>query len=243
MALRRFSVMNVGVLEYGRCLELQKLLLERRMLEQVNDTLVLVQHHPPVYTVGKRRAVGESEILWSSSELQSHGVVVHRIDRGGEVTWHGLGQITGYPIFHAKALHSALCTEPSTGFVPWWVGTLEKALLRTLAHHGVMDAGISSSFPGVWVGKRQDRKIAAIGLQIKRGFSMHGFALNVCPDLSFYRGIIACGLATKGVTSMAAELGKPALTVDEVLPTLVRSFELELSACSEQTSSASWNVP
>ena len=113
---------------------------------------------------------------------------------------------------------------PPTQFSYWWVNRLQDVLMNTIRAHGIPKYGLTEDV-GIWVGDDLDRKVAALGLQLRQGCSMHGFALNVNPDLTFYDGIVPCGLKDKGVTSIAREVARPDLTVDDVIPTVVREFE------------------
>lgn len=171
------------------------------------DTLLLVEH-PHVYTLGRRGQ--ERDILVDASELARLGVEVHHTDRGGEVTYHGPGQLVGYPILN---LHR-------WGGGPLkYVRALERVLIETLAEFGV--SAESEGHPtGVWV---EDRKIAAIGVKVSRRVTTHGFALNVCPDLSYFDHIVPCGMPESRVTSLSLELGRE-VAVGEVAPALVEQF-------------------
>eukprot|EP00996_Jenningsia_fusiforme_P002704 NODE_3525_length_961_cov_26.441886_g3237_i0.p1 GENE.NODE_3525_length_961_cov_26.441886_g3237_i0~~NODE_3525_length_961_cov_26.441886_g3237_i0.p1 ORF type:complete len:267 (-),score=36.57 NODE_3525_length_961_cov_26.441886_g3237_i0:32-832(-) len=255
----RILVRYLGNAEYGRCLALQQSLLARRIAGTIPDTLLLVQHDPPVFTMGKRER--GRDVLWSKQQCFERGVEVHKIDRGGEMTWHGSGQIVGYPIFNAqslyerqrstRAVHQQAAGQPSRQpFVPWWVDRINSAMISTAVAHGV-DCGLTEDV-GVWAGPLRDRKIGAVGIQLSKGCSMHGFALNVCPDLRFYEGIVPCGLPTKGVSSLAAELTEhpgsgtydhpSAISVALVLPTLVSSFAAEFgSEVLYEANSNHWN--
>ncbi len=171
------------------------------------DTLLLVEH-PHVYTLGRRGQ--ESDILIDRAELAQLGVEVHHTDRGGEVTYHGPGQLVGYPILNLRRWGGGPLR---------YVRALERVLIEMLAEFGVRAE--SEGHPtGVWVG---DRKIAAIGVKVSRRVTTHGFALNVCPDLSYFDHIIPCGMPDAGVTSLSIEVGRT-VTVSEVVPVLVERF-------------------
>jgi len=226
MVRPQFLVRRLGRMPYLPCLNLQLQLLEQRLAGQGQDTLLLVEH-PHVYTIGKREKQGD--ILWTPAELAARGVAVHKVDRGGQVTYHGPGQLVGYPIFHAARLHEMLTDSPEgSKFSYWWVERLQSALIATVAAHGVPECGVTKDV-GIWVGPQRDRKIAALGLQLKQGCSMHGFALNVNPDLSYFSGIVPCGLADKFVTSLAAET-RTNVTIEDVIPTVVARLEAEFQA-------------
>ena len=164
--------------------------LQQRIAQSVRDggnpTLILLEH-PPTYTLGVR---GKSEhLLLSEAALRSRGAEVHRIDRGGDVTFHGPGQLVTYPIINIRSHGYGAST---------YVRMLEATLIDVLARCGIA-AARSKRNPGVWVG---EAKIAAIGVRVSRGVTTHGFALNVNTDLAYFQHIIPCGLVGAGVTSM-----------------------------------------
>jgi lipoyl(octanoyl) transferase len=186
----KLVVLDLGAREYEPVLSLQKRLAERRRRGKVPDTLILVEHDP-VYTLG--RNADEANILLSKREMQRRKIKVFRTERGGDVTYHGPGQLVGYPIVYL---------EPGTKGPVWFVSSIEKVLVETLAGFG-LDAGTDSGHRGVWVG---EDKIGAIGVSIAGRVTMHGFALNVTTDLSAYGGIVPCGIRDRGVTSMQSLL-------------------------------------
>jgi lipoyl(octanoyl) transferase len=205
-AVRQLSVSRLGLVPYQEALALQTDLHERRARHDIPDMLVLVEH-PHVYTIGRRGS--PDEILWDAGELARRGIEVVEADRGGQVTYHGPGQLVGYPIVDLG---------PGADLVAY-VRRLEDVLVTTLDRFGLR-AGRDVGNTGVWIG---DRKIGAIGVRVTRGVTKHGFALNVSTDLSYFAGIIPCGITTKGVTSMGAELGDaPAL--DTVAAVLTEEF-------------------
>ena len=183
--------------------------LEQRVEDPENnpDRLILVEHDP-VYTLGKYAS--ECDIVFTDAERQQHGIAIERTDRGGQVTYHGPGQITGYPIVR-------LSRKRGTG-VAWYVDRLEEMLIRTLCHFG-LSGGRDAINPGVWIGKD---KVAAIGVRVRRQVTMHGFALNVRTQLAHYDGIVPCGIKARGVTSMHHHL--PGIRVTDVQPVLVDAF-------------------
>jgi lipoate-protein ligase B len=173
------------------------------------QVLALVEHHP-VYTMGRR--ADPAHLLEDEASLRARGAEVHWIDRGGDVTWHGPGQLTGYPILDLRCVGRDLHA---------YVDALESLLIDLAATYGVV-AGRAAGRPGIWVG---DAKLAAIGIKVARGWvSYHGFALNVDPDLRWFDPIVPCGLHGCGVTSLARLLGRP-VAVDEVADRLVPLFE------------------
>lgn len=185
------QVMDVGLRPYGPVMALQDQLVAERFRDAIPDTLILVEHEP-VYTLGRRAP--EAHIVATAGERNRMGIDVVHTTRGGDVTYHGPGQLVGYPIVHLG--------HRGAGAV-WYVGRIEQVLIDTLATFGVA-AGLDAVNRGVWVGRE---KIAAIGVRISRQITQHGFALNVRPDMSHYAGIVPCGLHERGVTSLH-KLGK-----------------------------------
>jgi lipoate-protein ligase B len=186
-------VLNLGVEPYEWAWELQHRLVEARQKGQLDDILILLEHEP-VITLG--RTGDESHILASAEELRRAGIVVHRVERGGDVTYHGPGQLVGYPILSLEAHHLGVSD---------FMHALEEVLIRTLHDFG-LPAYRREGMIGVWVG---ESKIAALGARVERGVTYHGFALNVAPNLEHFALIIPCGLVGASVTSMERELGKP----------------------------------
>ena len=185
--LLNLAVRDVGRMAYGAALGLQERLVEDRRAERIPDTLVLVEH-PPVITLG--RSASDADILLSRSELNRLGVEVHRVTRGGEATYHGPGQLVGYPIVNLYAHQRKL---------KLFVDRMEEVFVRLLGEHYGIAAGRDDRHRGVWVG---DRKITAIGISVVRSITMHGFAFNVAPDLSHFGWIVPCGITDRGVTSL-----------------------------------------
>jgi lipoate-protein ligase B len=185
-----------GLVDYGKALQCQEQLHAARVAGCVPDTILLVEHNS-VYTLGRNADV--SNILLDAAELEQRGIQVHKIGRGGQVTYHGPGQLVGYPIVSVRALGAA-----------GYVSLLEQVLISVLGDYGI-EARTDPINRGVWVG--QD-KLAAIGVRISRGVAMHGFALNVSPDLGDYAGIVPCGIVGRGVTSMERLMCN--VTLDEV---------------------------
>ena len=184
------------------------------------DTLLLVEH-PHVYTLGRRGQ--EEDILIDAAELARLGVEVHHTDRGGEVTYHGPGQLVGYPILNLRRWGGGPLK---------YVRSLERVLIETLAEFGIRAE--SEGHPtGVWVG---DRKIAAIGVKVSRRVTTHGFALNVCSDLSYFDHIVPCGMSDAGVTSLSIEIGRN-VTVSDVVPMIVEKFAWVFGLRIKQSSS------
>ena len=179
-------VEDLGRRGYEAVFALQERLVVERRNEEIIDTLLLVEHDP-VYTLG--RNAKEENIVADMSELTERGIDVVQSSRGGDVTYHGPGQLVGYPIIDLKVQNEGPV---------WYVGKLETVIIAVLKEFGI-EGSTDSKNRGVWVG---NEKIAAIGVRIKRHVTMHGFSLNVCPDLKDYSGIVPCGIVDKGVTSM-----------------------------------------
>jgi lipoyl(octanoyl) transferase len=190
---RTLDVRRLGVVPYGDALELQRSLVDDRRAGRIGDTLLLLEH-PHVITLGVRG--GRSHVLASAGTLAARGVEIHETGRGGDVTYHGPGQIVGYPI---------LDLNPDRRDVHQYVRDLEEVLIRTAADFGIA-SGRVSGLTGVWVG---DEKLAAIGVRIARWITSHGFALNVTTNLDYFDLIVPCGIADRGVTSMSRLLGHP----------------------------------
>jgi lipoyl(octanoyl) transferase len=187
-------VRRLGLVAYPDALALQRTLVDERRAGRISDTLVFVEH-PHVLTLGVRGDGGRSHILAPQDVLASRGVEVHETGRGGDVTYHGPGQLVGYPILDLK---------PDRCDVHRYVRDLEEVLIRTAADYGVT-AGRVQGLTGVWVGRE---KLAAIGVRIARWITSHGFALNVSTDLDYFRLIVPCGIADRGVTSLERLLGR-----------------------------------
>jgi lipoate-protein ligase B len=183
---------SLGVVPYARGLELQRQLWQLRVGGEIPDTLLLLEH-PPVLTLGKSGEV--SSLLVSESELAKRRIELHRVERGGDITFHGPGQLVGYPFMHLK--------EGLVG-VRQFVARLEQALVVAAAGLGVK-AGTRPGFVGVWCG---DRKLVSIGIAVKRWVTFHGFALNVSTDLSQFSIIHPCGLERVKMTSIKKEGGQ-----------------------------------
>jgi lipoyl(octanoyl) transferase len=180
---------------YGEALALQRSLVEDRRANRIPDTLLLVEH-PHVLTLGVRGDGGRSHILATADALASRGVEVHETGRGGDITYHGPGQLVGYPIIDLK---------PDRCDVHRYVRDLEDVLIRTASDYGVA-AGRVEGLTGVWVGRE---KLAAIGVRIARWITSHGFAFNVSTDLDYFTLIVPCGVADRGVTSLTRLTGRP----------------------------------
>lgn len=210
------EVIQAGCVPYQQAWDWQNQLAEARGRSEVPDCLLLLEH-PHTYTLG---TVGhESNLLLSPDELKLRGITVFRVDRGGDVTYHGPGQMVGYPILQLPRGSETLRTD-----VIGYVRNIEQVIICTLADYGVSGRTIPG-LTGVWVETAgKDFKICAIGVRINvRAVTKHGFALNLNTDLTYFGGIVPCGIRDKGVTSLAELLGKP---IDEsaVVVRLVKHF-------------------
>ena len=219
MTGRTLTVHRLGRVEYEDGLKLQALFERARKENLVGDVLLLLEH-PPVLTLG--RGASRADVLAGPELLEARGVEVHETNRGGEVTYHGPGQIVGYPI---------LDLAPDRKDVRRHVRSVEEGMIRALAEHGI-EAGRIPRWPGVWVGSEaagDARKIGAVGVHIARWVTTHGFALNVNSALEDFELIIPCGIREAGVTSMEQELGRP-VDVAAVEDSLARAFGSVLEA-------------
>jgi len=200
-------VLHAGRTDYARCWSLQRSLLERRLAGVLPDLLLLTEHDH-VYTIGA--AGGEDHLLWRRDQRAERGVAVVRTDRGGDITYHGPGQLVAYPIIDLHGFYLDLHR---------YLRDLEETVLRTIRRFGIRGERLPG-YTGVWVA---GEKICAIGVRSRRWVTMHGLALNVNTDLSFYGGIIPCGIFERGVTSMREVLGQPA-DLREVGASLAEEF-------------------
>ena len=216
----RCEVVRAGVVEYFQAWELQKALAWEVHQGTQPSTLLLLEH-PPVYTIGRRGS--RDHVLLDDLQLHKLGVALHETDRGGQVTYHGPGQLVAYPVLDLR----------EWGGPVKYVRTLEQIVITTLADFGVPAHPVEGS-TGVWVGSE---KIAAIGVKISRGVSYHGLALNVNTDLSRFNHIIPCGIENRTVTSMERLLGDP-MDLDMVAYSLVYHFGREMGFRMLETGSS-----
>lgn len=209
----------LGPTDYARAWELQKVLVAAGNGGSHYDRLLLLEH-PPVYTLGRRGRI--ENLLLDEEARRREGIAVHWVDRGGDITYHGPGQLVGYPLLDLKRIYGA------RGFkrpdLHLYLREIEETLIRALQPFGI-HARRYNGYTGVWVDIDEGpRKIAAIGVKVSsKGISSHGFALNVCPNLSHFEGIIPCGIEEYGVTSMANVLQRP-ITVEELLSPVIDAF-------------------
>jgi lipoyl(octanoyl) transferase len=216
------NVLYLGLVDYEAALQLQHSLVNLRKQGRIADTLLLLEH-PPVITLG--RNAKKSNLLASPEMLAQRGVKLIESDRGGDITFHGPGQLVGYPIFDVRGFAVRSGQRKSLGAVEF-VRLLEEALVRACGYFAVPAARIPG-LTGVWVegARGEQAKIAAIGLHISRSVTSHGFAMNVNNDLDYFNLIVPCGLASRPVTSLAGEVRDPeSLKMEAVVHAVARSF-------------------
>jgi lipoate-protein ligase B len=218
-------VRDLGSIEYADAVRLQNELAEQRLLEEIPDTLLLLEH-PPVVTLGRRGTL--EDVYVSEADLKRRGIALESTTRGGLVTYHGPGQLVGYPIVKLRARGLT---------VPCYVRALEQSIIDALREIGIA-ARIDEGHVGVWTAAG---KIAAIGVAQRRGVTLHGFAVNLQPDLSHFALINPCGIGDLGVTSAQDILGSQVDTAD-FKRRIARTLEVQLHAVSCQRTSASWPV-
>lgn len=218
----RARVLDLGRMDYAECRALQINLLDQVSSEKEQDTLLFVEH-PPVYTLGAN--FHRENLPLPEAEYARLGVAIEPTDRGGDITYHGPGQLVAYPIFHlvrhGKDLHL-------------WLRNLEEVVIR-VAHDFGLDARRFPPHTGVWVA---DRKLCAIGIKVRRWTSMHGIALNCSNDLEPFQWIVPCGIRGYGVTSLSRELGRtvnPGEARDYLLRAFEAVFSLEFSTGASKT--------
>ena len=202
--INSYNILDLGKSDYKEAWELQKKLQLQRISGEINDQLLLVEHYP-VYTLGKN-APTEHLLINESDEIS-----IVQTDRGGNVTFHGPGQLVGYPILDLNNYRKS---------ITWYMRELEQLIINILKDYDI-EAERKKGLTGVWV---YDKKIAALGVRISRWVTMHGFSLNINPDLKYYQGIIPCGISQYGVTSMADILGDSAPEMSEMKNKLVSHF-------------------
>lgn len=207
-----------GRVDYEAAWDWQKRLVAERKADETLPGKLLLLEHPPTYTLGRNGRL--ENLLLSEEVLAKRGIGLFRIERGGDITYHGPGQLVGYPILNLRQVYNGF----GLGRVREYVADLESVLMEALARFGIIGR-CHPKHRGVWIETGDSlAKIAAIGVRISGGISSHGFALNVAPDLDFFSGIIPCGIKEYGVTSMAEQLGRE-VTIEEVLPCVTAAFE------------------
>jgi lipoate-protein ligase B len=209
MAERELWTVPLGQLDYVEALELQRSLARDRISGAIPQDILLLVEHPPVVTLG--RATKAKHLVASPEFLRSKGVEVFEVERGGDVTFHGPGQLVGYPIIdlkrHRQDLH-------------WYLRKIEEALINTLADYGIPGER-NTAFTGVWT---RGKKIASIGVHAREWVTWHGFALNVTTDLSYFELIVPCGIDGVVMTSIARELGLEEIAVQDVRDRVTAKF-------------------
>ena len=199
-----YNIIDLGISEFKDTWNLQKELQEKRILGEIEDQLILVEH-PAVYTLGKNAS--KEHIL-----KKKEGISVIQTDRGGNITFHGPGQLVGYPILDLNFYKRS---------ITWYMRELEQLMIDVLKEYGI-EGSTKKGLTGTWV---KDHKIAALGVRISRWVTMHGFSLNINPDLNYYQDIIPCGIQGYGVTSMAMIMGEEVPSMDEVKIKMVDYFK------------------
>jgi lipoyl(octanoyl) transferase len=199
-----YNIIDLGISEFKDTWNLQKELQEKRILGEIEDQLILVEH-PAVYTLGKNAS--KEHIL-----KRKEGVSVIQTDRGGNITFHGPGQLVGYPILDLNFYKRS---------ITWYMRELEQLMIDVLKEYGI-EGSTKKGLTGTWV---KDHKIAALGVRIRRWVTMHGFSLNISTDLRYYKDIIPCGIQEYGVTSMAMIMGEEVPSMDEVKIKMVDYFK------------------
>jgi lipoyl(octanoyl) transferase len=217
----QLEIQDLGKMAYEPALALQRTVQQKVIENRTTDALspfhlLLVEHDPPVITIS-RRATAREHLLATEKQLESSGVRVCDTDRGGDITYHGPGQLVGYPIFDLNALSLRL-----HGYMRF----LEGIVIEVLGHFG-LEGGRDDCSTGVWV---ENKKICAMGIRISRWVSMHGFALNVSPKMEHFNLIVPCGLTGRSVTSMQQILGEKCPSIDEVKKITTEKFQEAISS-------------
>ena len=197
------NILDLGLSDYNDTWKLQKKLQSKRILGEIEDHLLLVEH-PPVFTLGKNAS--KQHIINNSEDVS-----IIQTDRGGNITFHGPGQLVCYPILDLNHYKRS---------ITWYMRELEQLIIDVLGEYDIK-ASRKKGLTGTWV---KDKKIAALGVRISRWVTMHGFSLNINPDLNFYKNIIPCGIKEYGVTSMAKIMGNEVPSMDEVKTKMTKHF-------------------
>lgn len=209
---RRLTYCDLDFIDYKEAWDLQYYLHQQRAENNISDLLLLLEH-PNTYTLGKTAHI--ENLIGGKDFLERNKISVYNIDRGGDITYHGPGQIVGYPIINLTDWH-----QDSHKYLR----TLEEVIIKVCNEYG-LTAGRVDGYTGVWI---DDKKIAAIGIKISRWITMHGFAFNVNTNLDLFNGIIPCGISDKSVTSLQKELEKE-IPIDEVKEKLLHHFMNEFN--------------
>ncbi len=210
--MARIVAVDLGLLPYAQALEMQRAAAKARLSGELRDDVLLLVEHPPVVTLG--RAAQKAHVVVPQDLLATRGVEVFEVERGGDVTFHGPGQLVGYPIFdlrnHKQDLH-------------WYLRQLEESIIIALQAHDLV-AWRNAGFTGVWVGPERPRKIASIGVHARDWVTWHGFALNITTDLTFFELIVPCGIQNVEMTSLARETGRGDVSVVRALPDVANAL-------------------
>lgn len=207
MNTRKLTYCDLNFIGYNEAWELQHKLLQQRKDKKISDVFLMLEH-PHTYTLGK--TADKKNLVGSKEYLEENKISVFEIDRGGDITYHGPGQVVGYPIISLNDWHNDAHK---------YLRALEEVIILTCKEYG-LETGRKEKFTGVWI---ENRKIAAIGIKISNWISMHGFAFNINTDLNLFNGIIPCGISDKEVTSLAKELGRD-ISLPEVKEKLLKYF-------------------
>jgi lipoate-protein ligase B len=205
---RKLRYYNLNLLDYPKAWELQKQIHSLRVQNNIEDVLILLEH-PNTYTLGKTAHI--EHLIGDKNFIEQNNISIFNIDRGGDITYHGPGQLVGYPIINLSDWY-----QDSHKYLR----ALEEVIIKVCSDYG-LNAGRNDNFTGVWI---ENRKIAAIGIKISRWVTMHGFAFNVNTDLNLFNGIIPCGISDKAVTSLEKELNFH-ITIEEVKEKTLKYFE------------------
>jgi lipoate-protein ligase B len=216
-----FTHQWLGTINYQSAWDLQKKLVAERVADSTLPDQLLLLEHPPTYTLG--RSGKRENLIFTETQLQQENIEVYDVDRGGDITYHGPGQLVGYPILNLKRLHHTRgLPRPDLHL---YLREIEEVVIQILAHFQI-EGWRYKGYTGVWVTTPDGpRKIAAIGVKVShKGITSHGFALNVNPNMSHFAGIIPCGITEHGVTSLTQQLNQPIKVLD-ILPTVRKAFE------------------
>jgi lipoyl(octanoyl) transferase len=207
--MKQIELIKPGITNYHEAWDYQKKLFDKVVREHSQNYLILTEHHP-VITIGKTGS--QNNLLTPPSQLSSKGIDLVEIDRGGDITFHGPGQMVGYPILDLSQFHKD---------IHWYLRTIEEVIIRVLKGFGIQGKRIPD-LTGVWV---NDKKICAIGVKVTRWVTMHGFALNISTDLNYFNHIIPCGISDHGVTSIFEEIGN-IVDQNDVINSLCNNFNI-----------------
>lgn len=206
---RKLLVCDLGLIEYQQAWDIQKKIHKKRTLDEIDDILLICEH-PHTYTLGK--VADKNNLIYNQDELNEKNISVFEIDRGGDITYHGPGQIVVYAIVNLAEW------KKDTHL---YLRSLEEVVIKTCFQYGIK-SGRNEKYTGVWI---ENRKICAIGIKVSRWITMHGLAFNINTDLNLFKGIIPCGIENKEVTSMQKELNKE-IEINNVKKILIKNFSI-----------------